>query len=219
MLRISLYLMIIFGLVFQSLPVHAVSLGSDSEKPRPEFSRQEDQTTAKLIPRGKSTSIQIYFKASSAHLDEVTGLAFKDYERPDVDWKNFKSDLFQIKLSGVPQGGKTEIIISSDFFTSSTQFFMFNSGATPNWIKPKPTVVQRENRIFEIHLDVQDGGIMDSDGKSDGNILIIGGPRDSFWGYAIGTLFIRFFGIFIVLGVLMTGMMISGLVFQWIQKT
>ncbi|MGD9825774.1 OadG family protein, partial [Desulfobacter sp.] len=44
--------------------------------------------------------------------------------------------------------------------------------------------------------------------------LLICGPCDSFWGYAIGTLFIRFFGVFLVLGVLMFGMIVCGKIFE-----
>jgi hypothetical protein len=67
-------------------------------------------------------------------------------------------------------------------------------------------------------VTVKDGGPLDSDGKADGRITLVGGPRDSFWGYALGTLFIRFFGIFIVLSILMFGMIFSGFVFQWLAK-
>jgi hypothetical protein len=219
MFRISICFLVILGLALQNGQAYSVSFGSDSERPIPEFSREENRITARLIPRGKSSPVQIHFASTVGRLDQVNGLAFKDYDRPEVDWKNFKSDLFEIKASGIPQGGKTELVIYSDFFSSSTQFFIFNSFAKPNWIKPQSTASQKENRIFEIRLEIQDGGLLDSDGKSDGTIIAIGGPRDSFWGYAIGTLFIRFFGIFIVLGVLMAGMMISGLIFQRIQQS
>jgi hypothetical protein len=62
---------------------------------------------------------------------------------------------------------------------------------------------------------------LDSDGASNGEIVLIVGPKDSFWGYALGTLLIRFFGVFLVLGVLQAGMLLAGQVFQaldWRQE-
>lgn len=38
------------------------------------------------------------------------------------------------------------------------------------------------------------------------------------WGYAIGTLFIRFFGIFLVLSALMLGMIVSGKIFAAMDR-
>jgi Na+-transporting methylmalonyl-CoA/oxaloacetate decarboxylase gamma subunit len=67
-------------------------------------------------------------------------------------------------------------------------------------------------------VSVKDGGPFDSDGAVDGRITFTGGPKDSFWGYALGTLFIRFFGIFLVLSILMIGMILSGKVFQMLDK-
>ncbi len=66
-------------------------------------------------------------------------------------------------------------------------------------------------------VTLRDGGPLDADGKIDGHILAVIGPRDSFWGYALGTLLIRFFGVFIVLGVLLLGMLISGKIFQILE--
>ncbi len=63
-----------------------------------------------------------------------------------------------------------------------------------------------------------DGGELDSDGIVDGRIQIIGGPKDYFWSYAIGTLVVRLFGIFLVLSMLMIGMLAAGQVFIAIAK-
>ena len=65
---------------------------------------------------------------------------------------------------------------------------------------------------------MQDGGNLDADGAADGQIRLVGGPRDSFWGYALGTLFIRFFGIFFVLSLLMIGMFASGWIFTLLDR-
>ncbi len=75
-----------------------------------------------------------------------------------------------------------------------------------------------EGKIRELRIAVTDGGSLDADGAVNGSVALIGGPRDSFWGYALGTLFIRFFGIFIVLSILMAGMMVSGFVFDKLDK-
>jgi Na+-transporting methylmalonyl-CoA/oxaloacetate decarboxylase gamma subunit len=65
---------------------------------------------------------------------------------------------------------------------------------------------------------VRDGGPFDSDGAADGKVVLTAGPKDAFWGYALGTLFIRFFGIFLVLGLLMTGMIAVGRIFQRLER-
>lgn len=67
-------------------------------------------------------------------------------------------------------------------------------------------------------LPPAEGGPFDGDGEKNGEIRLIAGPMDSFWGYALGTLFIRFFGIFIVLGVLQAGMVLSGRVFTALAR-
>jgi hypothetical protein len=73
------------------------------------------------------------------------------------------------------------------------------------------------DRVYQLTVALRDGGPLDADGEANGVILAVSAPRDSFWGYAIGTLFIRFFGVFIVLGVLQLGMLISGGIFKRIQ--
>jgi len=75
-----------------------------------------------------------------------------------------------------------------------------------------------EQRVRELVVQVQDGGDLDADGEADGQIRLVGGPRDSFWGYALGTLFIRFFGIFFVLSLLMIGMFASGWIFTLLDR-
>ena len=64
---------------------------------------------------------------------------------------------------------------------------------------------------------MKDGGPLDSDGVVNGAVRFVGGPRDSFWGSALGSLFIRFFGIFMVLTILMIGMLASSRIFQFIE--
>jgi hypothetical protein len=192
--------------------------GEVIEKPVPEFSRQDDRITAKLLPRAKSTSVQIQFSVVGAKLLDVEGMDFEKAERPEVDVKNFKSALFVIHLGDVTPGGEARVSITSDFFISSTQFYVFNETLPEPWIISDAANLSRPDRVKELVITVKDGGPLDSDGKADGRITLVGGPRDSFWGYAIGTLFIRFFGIFIVLSILMLGMILSGLVFQWLAR-
>jgi hypothetical protein len=195
-------------------PAAWAAFGEVIEKPAPEFSRMADRISAKLIPRAKSTSVQIQFSAKDAKLLDVAGMDFEKAERPQVDVKNFKSALFVIHLGDVAPGGEAKVSIQSDFFISSTQFYVFNEALPDPWIIADAANLSLPDRVQELVVTVKDGGPLDSDGKADGRITLVGGPRDSFWGYALGTLFIRFFGIFIVLSILMLGMVISGLVFQ-----
>ncbi len=143
---------------------------------------------------------------------------FEKAERPEVDVKNFKSALFVIHLGDVTPGDEAKVSLTSDFFISSTQFYVFNETLPQPWIISDAANLSLPDRVQELVVTVKDGGPLDSDGKADGRITLVGGPRDSFWGYALGTLFIRFFGIFIVLSVLMLGMIFSGLVFQWLAR-
>jgi len=78
--------------------------------------------------------------------------------------------------------------------------------------------VERPSRLQELALTVKDGGPFDSGRKINGEIMLIAGPKDSFWGYALGTLFIRFFGIFSVLGMLQAGMLLAGALFQRMER-
>jgi hypothetical protein len=194
------------------------AFGEVIEKPVAEFSRQGDRIIAKLIPRAKSTSVQIQFSAAGARLLDVAGMDFEKAERPEVDVKNFKSALFVIHLGEVTPGTDVKVSLTSDFFISSTQFYVFNETRPQPWIIPEAANLSLPDRVQELVVTVRDGGPLDSDGKADGRITLVGGPRDSFWGYALGTLFIRFFGIFIVLSILMLGMIVSGFVFQWLAR-
>lgn len=204
----------------------AFKIGPDIEKPKPEFTRSGDQIVAKLMPRAKSTSVEIRFLVKGAKLVGVSAYDWESAERPEVDVKNFKSSLFEVQIDNIPPGGEASVSIISDFFISSTRFFIFNPNRpspfhifNPNlpspWISDAPVEnISLGNQVQELVIPVKDGGPLDADGAVNGRITLIGGPRDSFWGYALGTLFIRFFGIFIVLLVLMTGMLVSGKVFQ-----
>ncbi len=193
--------------------------GEDMEKPKPEFTRQGDKITAKFIPRGKSTSVLIDFEVSGAELTKVSSVDFETAERPEVDVKNFKSALFMIEAGKVsPPGAEIKVKISSKFFSSSTKYYVFNEHLEKPWMISEAENISMPDFLQELIVTVKDGGPYDSDGAADGKIVFTGGPRDSFWGYALGTLFIRFFGIFIVLGVLMIGMFISGRIFQSLDK-
>jgi len=193
---------------------HGLLFGDDIESPKPEFTREGEIISAKLIPRAKNASVVIRFQARGGRLTEVFPVDFFSAARPDVDAKNFKSALFGIKVEGVPKGGDVQVSVTSDFFTSGTQFFVFNEGLEKPWLKDVSRNIGHPKRVQELIVEARDGGPLDSDGAEDGRITLVGGPRDSFWGYALGTLAIRFFGIFIVLSILMIGILISGRVFQ-----
>lgn len=196
---------------------HAAGLFNfgDIEKPKPEFSRSGDTIAAKLVPRAKSTSIVIRFKViAGGQLEGVEGIDFQAVDRPEVNVKNFKSAAFEIRIGNVAPGGEAKVTISSDFFSASTAFYAFNSKLEKPWMNVQAVNLSQPERVRELLVTARDGGPLDTDGAANGNIILIGGPRDSFWGYALGTLFIRFFGIFIVLSVLMIGMILSGLAFK-----
>jgi len=204
-------------LVLHASAALALTFG-DVEKPVPVFSRTDDTMSAKLIPRAKSTSVVIQFKADGGRLRDVTGVDFETAERPEVDVKNFKSALFAISVGDVPEGGEVRVSVISDFFTGSTAFYVFNPHLATAWSDAQAENISLPDRVQELVVTVKDGGPRDSDGAADGNITLVGGPRDSFWGYALGTLFIRFFGIFIVLSILMAGMIFSGLFFEYLER-
>lgn len=192
---------------------------NDMEKPKPQFTRSADEMSAKFIPRAKSTSVEIRFGvAAGGRLKDVRGVDFDQVDRPEVDEKNFKSAAFEILVEGVAPGGEAVITAASDFFTSATAFYVFNSKLATPWQIPRITNSPLKERVRELKVVVKDGGPLDGDGAVDGKISLTGGPRDSFWGYALGTLFIRFFGIFLVLSVLMVGMMLSGVIFKRLER-
>ncbi len=194
------------------------AFGEDLEKPKPEFTREGDVITAKLIPRAKSTSVSIHFQVSGGRLMDVEGLDFQEAARPEVDNKDFKSELFVIKIDNVSPGKEVKVSITSDFFSSSTQFWVFNPKAKEPWVNADAQNISLPDLVQKLSVSVKDGGPFDSDGAVDGRITLKGGPKDSFWGYALGTLFIRFFGIFLVLSILMIGMIISGRIFQMLDR-
>jgi len=213
--------LIIVLLLVAITPRYAVGtgFGEDLEKPRPEFTREGDKITAKLIPRAKTTSILIHFEVSGGNLSDVEGMDFDKAEHPSVDHKDFKSALFVVKIDGIAPGGEAKVSITSDFFSGSTEFWIFNRQLKEPWTNAEAQNISYPDLVQELVIRVKDGGPFDSDGLADGQITLVGGSKDSFWGYALGTLFIRFFGIFMVLGILMIGMILSGKVFQRLDKT
>lgn len=206
--------------VFALIPrISWAGFSEDIEKPKPEFSRQEDRVTAKLIPRGKSTSVLIDFEISGGKLTKVSGVDFETAARPEVDTKDFRSALFMAEVAEIsPPGAEVKVKISSNFFSSSTQYYVFNEHSGKPWMISEAENISLPDFLQELVVTVKDGGPYDSDGAADGKIVFTGGPRDSFWGYAVGTLFIRFFGVFIVLGVLMIAMQLSGWIFRSFEK-
>lgn len=194
------------------------AFGEDLEKPAPEFSREGNTVTAKLIPRAKSTSIAIDFSADPGRIEEVKGIEYESLQTPEVDIKEFKSDFFKVTVDHIPPGSEAAIAVSSPFFTISTEYWVYNPQKPVKWFDSGVKAEKEANDVNRFILHVRDGGDMDSDGAADGRITLIGGPRDYFWSYAIGTLLIRFFGIFLVLSMLMIGMLGVGKVFVYLEK-
>ncbi len=195
-----------------------------------------------MIPRGKSVRVPLEFAVSSGRLSSFSATHFTEAADPAVDTKDFKYGLFTVEIEGIHPGGEVEFAVRSPEFFKATAYWIYNKNASPTWTDPeaesreieklltagkKPAetghgapasankaAARAKRKTREMTIRVKDGGAFDSDGKADGRIVLVGGPKDSFWGYALGTLFIRFFGIFIVLIVLMAGMIASGKVFQ-----
>jgi hypothetical protein len=207
----------IFCAVVLSNPCWA-AFGDDTEKPRPEFTRQDDQIVAKLIPRGKSTSVLIQFQAAGGTLLGVEGMGFDEAGHTGMDAKDFRSALFTMKLGGLSPGGEVKVAVSSSFFTQATELWALSRTLSNPWVNADAGHIERPGRVQELVLTVKDGGPLDSDGAANGEILLVVGSKDSFWGYALGTLLIRFFGVFLVLGVLMVGMILAGRVFQRLDR-
>ena len=208
------FLIICLGLVIAHVNAAEATLGADSEKPQVTFKRDGDKVVAALIPRAKSTTVHIAFAAAPGLLVAVKDMGFKSAARPEVDHKDFKSNLFIVSVADITKGSEIRLTVSSDFFSKSTEFWAFNSDQKPSWMNTQADNQSQTNLVRSLTITVKDGGPRDSDGASDGRLTLIGGPKDSFWGYALGTLFIRFFGIFIVLTILMIGMLLSGKVFN-----
>ncbi|MBF0232984.1 MAG: hypothetical protein HQK65_08090 [Desulfamplus sp.] len=217
-----LSILLIFLLLLFSSPVQdawAIS-GQELEKPKPVFTRIGDEISAKYIPRAKSTSVTTTFKVTKGgKLVEVKGMDFEKAERPEVDIKNYKSALFIIEIGDViPAGSEATVTVSSDFFASGTEYRVFNEKLPQPWFNSECQNISTKDRVRDLIVTIKDGGPFDSDGEADGSITFVGGPRDSFWGYALGTLFIRFFGIFLVLSLLMVGMIFSGAIFSRLES-
>ncbi|MFO7964821.1 MAG: OadG family protein [Desulfobacterales bacterium] len=211
--------MVLTVLLLFAAPASAALFGEEkTEKPAPTFRRENDTIIAKLIPRAKNTSIQIAFNVNGGRLVDVEGMDFFEAATPEVDVKNFKSSLFVIQIDQLGPNGEATLSLTSDFFISSTQLYVYNPTTSPAWAASGVENVTAGEQLQKMTLRLQDGGPFDADGEENGEITLIAGPRDSFWGYALGTLFIRFFGIFLVLTVLMIGMLISGRVFLKLEK-
>ena len=206
------------GAVLMSAGTALAVLGHDIEKPEPEFSRSAGMIIAKLIPRGKSTSVNIRFSVRGGNLLDVRGLDFEKAATPEVSFRDFRAALFVCEIDGVSPGAAVQLSVQSNFFTSSTQYWVHNPQRQPAWSDAGARYIVHPQRMRELVIQVTDGGPLDSDGEANGRLKVVGGPRDSFWGYAVGTLLIRFFGIFLVLSFLMFGMLFSGKIFQFIQK-
>jgi len=207
----------IFCMLTLSSPCWA-AFGEDAEKPKPEFNRQGDQIVGKLIPRGKSTNVLIQFETPDGKLLGVESVDFDEAGQRGMDVKDFRSALFVVKAGGLSPGGEIKVALSSNYFTQATELWVLNRALQTPWMNANAMHIERPGRVQELVVTVKDGGPLDSDGAVNGEITLVVGPRDSFWGYALGTLLIRFFGVFLVLGVLMVGMILAGLVFQILDR-
>ena len=181
---------------------------------KPVMLRSGDTMVAKLIPRSKNTSITISFGVSGGQLQDVRPIELPGPEHYPVDEKNFRCAAFDIRVDAVAPGGVAEIQLESDMFTASTSLHAMSSAIATRWPDTSATNSPATGKVRRLLVAIQDGGPFDADGTADGKVALIGGPWDSFWGYALGTLFIRFFGIFIVLTILMMGMFFSGYIFR-----
>ena len=194
------------------------AIGEDAEKPVPEFTHTGETITAKLIPRAKSTNVLIDFNTAQGSLSDVKGIEYETLRTPDMDIKEFKSSFFDVTIDDIPPGSEAEITISSSFFTVSTEYWLYNSTKPAKWFNSGIKTKKRTDNSNQFVIRVMDGGEWDSDGMADGRIQLIGGPKDYFWSYALGTLVVRFFGVFIVLSMLMIGMLSAGQIFITLEK-
>ncbi len=194
------------------------AIGEDAEKPVPEFIHTGKTITAKLIPRAKSTSILIDFNTAQGSLSDVKGVEYETLRTPDMDIKEFKSSFFDVTIDDIPPGSEAEITISSSFFTVSTEYWLYNSKKPAKWFNSGIKTKTGTDNSNQFVIRVMDGGEWDSDGMADGRIQLIGGPKDYFWSYALGTLVVRFFGVFVVLSMLMIGMLSAGQIFVALEK-
>ena len=189
------------------------AFGEDIEKPKPVFTQEGTDWVSELIPRGKSTPIQIRFHVAGGMLSKPADIDFTDADRPNINWKNYRSGYFLLDIIPASPGGEVTLTLSSNYFTSATDIWGFTERKTRTWGTIGITAKPGQGGGTAISSVIRDGSVLDEDGTVDGKIQIIIGPRDSFWGYALGTLVIRFFGVFLVLSILMIGMMLSGKIF------
>ncbi len=211
------FLMTVVGLVLLCCQIGWASSLSPSTAEPPVFTHKGEKIAASLLPRAKSTPIRMTFGAAGGRLAAVAAKPFEEAARPEVDKKDFKSGLFVIQVVNLPVGASACVAIASDFFSSSTEYWIFNAHRAAPWAEAQILNQARDSRVRELTLTVTDGGPSDSDNAADGCITLVGGPKDSFWGYALGTLLIRFFGIFLVLSILMIGMLCSGKIFEKLE--
>ncbi len=195
------------------------AFGEDLEKPKPEFNQEGSDWIARLVPRGKSLSVQIRFQALNGRIAAIQTAEFEAGQEPAVDVKDFRSGFYRVSLD-LPDASAAEatLVLASVYFNNATHLWAGNPRQSGSWKDTEATNVSLPDRVNTLTITVRDGGPLDADGQKNGRIEVFVGPHDSFWGYAIGTLFIRFFGIFIVLGILMLGMMLSGVVFRHIEN-
>lgn len=194
------------------------AFGDDIEKPQPKFVREGSSVIATLLPRAKSTSVHIRFDVDGPLPFEVSGVDFEAIRTPELDIKEFKSAFFQVDIENVSPGGQVVLNITSDFFTSSTQYWVYRPGGSAPWSDSGISAKKVAEKVYMFAVPIQDGGPFDADGKADGSIRFVGGPKDGFWSYALGTLVIRFFGVVMVLSILMIGMMLIGRLFVYFEK-
>ncbi|MFZ3048194.1 MAG: hypothetical protein WA151_19950, partial [Desulfatirhabdiaceae bacterium] len=153
-------------LVLLFMPKDSCSmLGEDLEKPRPEFTRDGDIITAKLIPRAKNTSVQFEFRVTGGELKDVQGVDFLTVQTPHVDIKEFKSALFAVLIDSIRPGAAADVAITSSFFSISTEYWICNTRNAPIGVNStiKPEKIS-DDGTYRFGLRVIDGGPMDSDG-------------------------------------------------------
>ena len=213
------FILSLLAMAFLLPSISMAFMDEDIEKPKPEFKSEGGIVTAKLIPRAKSLSVTIDFALTGGgNLSAMNAFDINKALSPQINKKDFRSDLFSIQIEGVAPGGEAVLTVASSFFSTSTTFWIFNENRQPAWMDSRAENIRLEKKVQQFVIRIKDGGQFDSDGAANGRITVIGGPSDSFWGYVMGTLFIRFFGVFIVLGVLMLGMLISGAIFKNLIK-
>jgi hypothetical protein len=220
--RLFRYDRIVWCIVAAILPLFIQSqslaaIGEDTEKPVPEFTRTGKTITAKLIPRAKSNSVLIDFDAVQGNLADVKGIEFETLQTPELDIKEFKSSFFEVMVD-LPQGAEADISITSSFFSVSTEYWVYNAKKPAKWANSGIQAKKGTGASNQFVIRVTDGGELDGDGTANGRIQLIGGPKDYFWSYALGTLVVRFFGVFLVLSVLMIGMLSIGQLFIFMEK-